>query len=91
MIWLIVNRNTRSIRSFKSREEATETAIALNLQQADHPRFDLWSVDVESNETDWCGYLWRAFGSDFDVSNAWLKPRTRQEAAMLDLPYREAR
>lgn len=85
MIWLIVNRNTRSIRSFKSREEATETAIALNLQQADHPRFDLWSVDVESNETDWCGYLWRAFGMAFDPKNAWFKPRTVDEARMLGL------
>lgn len=85
MIWLIVNRNTRSVRGFKSREEATENAIALNFQQADHPRFDLWSVDAENNETEWHGYLWRAFGKDFDERNAWFKPRTHDEARMLGL------
>ena len=77
MIWLIVNRNTRSVRSFKSREEATENAIALNLQQTDHPRFDLWSVDAENNETEWCGYLWRAFSSGFDQENPWTKSGDR--------------
>jgi len=74
MIWLIVNRNTRSIRSFKSREEATETAIALNLRQLDHPRFDLWSVDIDASERErWHGFLSRGFGAEFDKANPWTK------------------
>lgn len=69
MIWLIVNRNTRSIRSFKSREEATEAALELNARQLDHPRFDLWSIDIDARERQ----VWHGFLSEFDKTNPWKK------------------
>jgi len=70
MMFIAINRMTRTVYTFSSRKMATAFCLR-QTARGDHPDFELHQTRGDGKCAKFIGSLWRALGRNFDEVNPW--------------------
>lgn len=71
--WMTVNPfDITDTVLYSTLRRASADSIRRNKKDDNHPAYSLYEIDTMLNKSRYVGYLWREFGSDFNLNDCWM-------------------